>query len=170
LRLDKSAICNHPSTTLVLLLLSNVEFPKQEYCPVIRTQKELRLKAMTFCLPLPTGLSLTASLPLAKPPRAKPSLFYTGGSRAPSVDIQAAQRLLDKQPQTRLLEVCLLLGLHGPLMADARFGGAWSAKTDHCKSHNTLFRHRQISHGDKGSPPVFYCRPDCWRGWSALNR
>ena len=121
---------------------------------------------MKHCLALSTGLSLIASLLLAAPVQAGPSLFSADGYRlrptpahtghARALDSLSVQRLLNEAPQTP--------------PADAyprqwRYGQLSSPGQNHFSLHQ-----QQAGHGDKGRPLVFYCGADCRFAWNASKR
>lgn len=95
------------------------------------------------------------------------------------VDTAALQRLLQQQPQTRLIDVYRRPWLHGHFVASEPHanlpGSLWLANTGEGNLapqwQRYLAHHLALaSDGQLDRPLVFYCRSDCWLSWNAARR
>jgi PQQ-dependent catabolism-associated CXXCW motif protein len=95
------------------------------------------------------------------------------------VDTAALQRLLQQQPQTRLIDVYRRPWLHGRFVASEPHanlpGSLWLANTGEGNLapqwQRYLAHHLALaSDGQLDRPLVFYCRSDCWLSWNAARR
>lgn len=98
---------------------------------------------------------------------------------ATTLDTPALQALLQREPQTRLVDVYRRTFLNGQFVADEQHrnlpGSLWLANVGtgtlepqwQAYLQSNLAR---LTQGDAQRPLVFYCRSDCWMSWNAIRR
>ncbi|WP_044872348.1 PQQ-dependent catabolism-associated CXXCW motif protein [Pseudomonas sp. LFM046] len=98
---------------------------------------------------------------------------------ARTLDTPSLQALLQKQPDTLLVDVYRRQWLHDRFIEDEPHanlpGSLWLANTGDgtlAPEWQAYFsRHlQQASQGRLDRPVVFYCRSDCWLSWNAVKR
>ncbi|MFC3607392.1 PQQ-dependent catabolism-associated CXXCW motif protein [Stutzerimonas tarimensis] len=98
---------------------------------------------------------------------------------AETLDTEGLRQLLERLPQTVLVDVYRRQWLHDRFIPDEDHrnlpGSLWLANTGDGQlvgqwSGYFSFHLEQATGHQKDWPLVFYCRSDCWLGWNAVKR